>query len=140
MGTRFHITKYPTLKLLMNGKPMKREFRGQRSVEAIVQHVKDLLKDPIKHIDNFDEFNKMDETKASLIAYSNAAPNSIQEYNLFRKVSIDLRDDCSFFWVTGDPSHSHLSDGKSISVVFKPSRMKPGNQRPVISGNYALIR
>ena len=125
LGTRFHISKYPTLKLLMNGKVMKREFRGQRSTEAIVQHVKDLLKDPIKHIQNFDEFNKIDETKASLIAYSNSPPNTLQEYNLYRKVAIDLRDDCDFYWVNGDPSQSHLTDGKTLSVVFKPSRMKP---------------
>ncbi|CAG2166667.1 unnamed protein product [Oppiella nova] len=125
LGTRFHISKYPTLKLLMNGKTMKREFRGQRSTDAIVQHIRDLLKDPIKHIENFDEFNKIDETKGSLIAYSSALPNTIQDYNIYRKVAIDLRDDCSFYWVTGDPSHSHLTDGKSLSVLFKPSRTKP---------------
>jgi endoplasmic reticulum resident protein 44 len=110
---------------MMNGKVMKREFRGQRSTEAIVQHVKDLLKDPIQHISTFDEFNKIDETKASLITYSSLMPNTIPDYNVFRKVSIDLRDDCHFYWVTGDPSVSHLNSGKSVDVVFKPSRTKP---------------
>ncbi|CAG2112844.1 unnamed protein product, partial [Medioppia subpectinata] len=118
LGTRFHISKYPTLKLLMNGKVMKREFRGQRSADSI---------DPIKHIQNFDEFNKIDETKASLIAYSSSLPNTLQDYNIYRKVAIDLRDDCSFYWVTGDPSHSHLADGKSLTVLFKPSRSKPND-------------
>jgi len=39
----------------MNGKVMKREFRGQRSTEAIVQHVRDLLKDPIQQVTEEEE-------------------------------------------------------------------------------------
>ncbi|XP_054166345.1 endoplasmic reticulum resident protein 44-like [Oppia nitens] len=134
LGTRFHISKYPTLKLLMNGKLMKREFRGQRSVESLVQHVKDLLKDPIKHVQTFDEFGKIDENKASLIAYSSSLPNTSPEYNLYRKVSIDLRDDCHFYWVTGDSSQSHLRDGHSFSLLFKPSRTKPNVNDVVFPG------
>ena len=106
---------------------MKREFRGQRSTEAIVQHVKDLLKDPIKQISTYEDFNKLDEAKASLIVYANSLSSGTQEYNIFRKVAIDLRDDCSFYWVTGEPSLPHLAD-KPLSVVFKPSRTKPGIQ------------
>ena len=31
LGTRFHITKYPTLKYMRNGIVAKREYRGQGS-------------------------------------------------------------------------------------------------------------
>lgn len=115
---------------------MKREFRGQRSTEAIVQHVKDLLKDPIQHISTFDDFNKIEETKASLIAYSSAPPNTLTDYNVFRKVSIDLRDDCTFYWVSGDPSVSHLNNGITTSVVFKASRTKPSDKDLTYPGSF----
>lgn len=29
IATRFHITKYPTLKLFLNGLPAKKEYRGK---------------------------------------------------------------------------------------------------------------
>jgi endoplasmic reticulum resident protein 44 len=105
----------------MNGKIMKREFRGQRSVDAITQHVRDLLKDPIQQISIFDQY-KVDETKPALVVYSSSLPNhSPLEYNLFRRVGIDLRDDCHFYWISGDSSIKQL-EGKSHSVIFKPSR------------------
>jgi len=28
VASRFHITKYPTLKIIRNGQPTKREYRG----------------------------------------------------------------------------------------------------------------
>ena len=34
LGTRFHITKYPTIKFIRNGVLGKKEYRGQRSAEA----------------------------------------------------------------------------------------------------------
>jgi hypothetical protein len=39
LGTRFHITKYPTLKYVRNGILAKREYRGQRSAEAFLKFV-----------------------------------------------------------------------------------------------------
>jgi endoplasmic reticulum resident protein 44 len=48
VATRFHITKYPTLKIFRNGQVTKREYRGQRSAEAFLAFVKKQLEDPVK--------------------------------------------------------------------------------------------
>lgn len=48
VASRFHITKYPTLKLIRNGQPAKREYRGQRSTEAFVEFIDNQLEDPVK--------------------------------------------------------------------------------------------
>lgn len=78
ISSRFHISKYPTLKLVLNGKPMKKEFRGQRSVEAISNHVRDLMKDPVTSIITSAEFaEKVDEKKPAIVGYFTALPNSI---------------------------------------------------------------
>jgi len=34
IATRFHISKYPTMKLIRNGQPAKKEYRGQRYVSS----------------------------------------------------------------------------------------------------------
>ncbi|KAF4533117.1 hypothetical protein B566_EDAN003837 [Ephemera danica] len=50
IATRYHITKYPTLKVFRNGQVTKREYRGQRSAEALLNYVKKQLEDPIKEL------------------------------------------------------------------------------------------
>lgn len=52
VASRFQITKYPTIKVLINGQPAKREYRGKRSVEAFVNFVQKQLEDPIQEVDN----------------------------------------------------------------------------------------
>jgi len=127
LSTKFHVSKYPTLKLVMNGKPMKKEYRGQRSVEALVNHVKTTLKDPVESLVTYSEYTtKVVEKKAAIVGYFNALPGAIPEYNIFRKVAIDLRDDCHFYWVTGEPTVVHLQGGKQFHVAFKPPRTKVG--------------
>ena len=48
LGTRFHITKYPTLKYVRNGQLAKREYRGQRSADKFVEFVEQQTKDQVK--------------------------------------------------------------------------------------------
>lgn len=52
IASRFQITKYPTIKVLINGQPAKREYRGKRSVEAFVSFVQKQLEDPIQDVSN----------------------------------------------------------------------------------------
>lgn len=50
VASRFQISKYPTIKVLINGQPAKREYRGKRSVEAFVSFVQKQLEDPIQEV------------------------------------------------------------------------------------------
>lgn len=52
VASRFQITKYPTIKVLINGQPAKREYRGKRSVDAFVTFVQKQLDDPIQEVEN----------------------------------------------------------------------------------------
>lgn len=46
---RYKVTKYPTLKIFRYGAVSRREYRGQRSVDAIVGYVHDMLLKTIVH-------------------------------------------------------------------------------------------
>lgn len=39
---------------------MKKEYRGQRSLEALVEHIRDLLKDPVKELTTTEEIENVD--------------------------------------------------------------------------------
>jgi endoplasmic reticulum resident protein 44 len=60
IATRFHITKYPTLKVIRNGQPTKREYRGQRSAEAFLSFVQKQMADPIKEFKDLKELTVLD--------------------------------------------------------------------------------
>lgn len=94
IAKRFQITKYPTLKISVNGDIMKREYRGQRSPEALVTFLRDQLKDPIKKITSLDEVKNLDSKKRTIIAYFDRPDTP--DYQIFRKVASNLREDCDF--------------------------------------------
>lgn len=48
------------MKLIRNGKLMKREYRGQRSLEAITDYVRELLRDPVKELETAEDVEKVD--------------------------------------------------------------------------------
>lgn len=60
LGTRFHITKYPTLKYVRNGVLAKREYRGQRTADAFVEFIREQTRDPVKEFTDLKEVNELD--------------------------------------------------------------------------------
>lgn len=107
IAKRFKISKYPTLKISLNGDLMKREYRGQRSPDALLEFVKDQLKDPIKEIKDVHELQNLDAKKRIIVAYFDQ--RGTPEYNIFRRVAANLKDDCDFY----------AGFGKAVSEVHE---------------------
>lgn len=117
IASRFHITKYPTLKVIRNGQPAKREYRGQRSVEAFVQFVKKQLEDPIKEFKDLSEIKSLDTKKRIIIGFFDR--KDVPEYNTFRRAAASLKDDCQFIVGFGDSVRAMHPPGVPI-IVFRP--------------------
>lgn len=60
IAQRYRISKYPTLKLFRNGMMMKREYRGQRSVTAIADYIRQQKSNPIREVQDLEEINSLD--------------------------------------------------------------------------------
>lgn len=67
IATRFHINKYPTLKVIRNGQSTKREYRGQRSAEAFLTFIQKQLADPIREFTDLKELKELDVSAHFLI-------------------------------------------------------------------------
>lgn len=117
IATRFHITKYPTLKVIRNGQPAKREYRGKRSVEAFQEFVKKQLEDPIKEFQDISELKKLDTKKRIIIGFFEK--KDCPEYNIFRRAASNLKEDCQFHVGFGDAVRAMHPPGQNI-VVFRP--------------------
>ncbi|KAL1140835.1 hypothetical protein AAG570_000763 [Ranatra chinensis] len=117
VATRFHITKYPTLKVIRNGQPAKREYRGKRSVEAFVDFIKKQMEDPIQEFKDLADLKKLDTKKRIIIGFFDR--KDVPEYNTFRRVASNLKDDCQFHVGFGDVVRTMHPPSEPI-VVFRP--------------------
>ncbi|XP_024081117.1 endoplasmic reticulum resident protein 44 [Cimex lectularius] len=117
LASRFHITKYPTLKIFRNGQPAKREYRGKRSVEAFQEFVKQQLTDPIKEFKDLSELKTLDTKKRIIIGFFEK--KDCPEYNTFRRVASNLKDDCQFHVGFGETVRAMHPPGQPI-IVFRP--------------------
>ncbi|XP_052737685.1 protein disulfide-isomerase 2 [Bicyclus anynana] len=117
IASRFNITKYPTLQLFRNGSPTKKEYRGQRSVEAITEFIKYQLIDPVIQFSNLKELQNLSEDKRHIIGYMDRKDQP--EYDVFRKAAASLKDESCLFHVGfGEVSHQIHPSGQPI-VVFR---------------------
>ncbi|XP_012282630.1 endoplasmic reticulum resident protein 44 isoform X2 [Orussus abietinus] len=131
LASRFHITKYPTLKVIMNGQTTKREYRGQRSVDAFVEYVKRQLEDPIKEFHDMKDLNNLDDKKRMIIGYFER--KDIPEYQVFRRVATNLKDDCQFHVGFGDASKAMHPPGQPI-VAFRSDKALSNDEDETFKG------
>lgn len=110
VASRFHITKYPTLKVLRNGQPTKREYRGARTVEAFTEFIKKQLEDPIREFQNIKDLEQLDSKKRIVVGYFDR--RDMPEYNTFRRVATNLKEDCQF----------HVGFGDVVQALHPPGK------------------
>lgn len=119
IATRFHITKYPTLKLFRNGLPAKKEYRGQRSSEAFSEFIKKQLTDSIVTFGSIKELTELSDDKRHIIGYMDRRDQP--EYDTLRKVASSLKDDCQFHVGFGDASAQMHPPGTPI-VAYRADK------------------
>jgi len=113
IAQKYHVSKYPTLKMFRFGEAIKREYRGQRSVDALSEFVKKQIESTVKHFNSPEDLNQqIDNGKRNIIGYFTHP--SGEEYNNFQKVASALRDDCVFWLGTGDWVAPHTKTGNGI--------------------------
>ncbi|XP_062899969.1 endoplasmic reticulum resident protein 44 [Mobula hypostoma] len=122
IAQRYRISKYPTLKLFRNGMMMKREYRGQRSVSALADFVKQQKNDPVQEILNLNELETLDRSKRNIIGFFEQKDSD--NYRVFERVSNMLRDDCVFLAAFGSVAKPERYSGDNI--IYKP----PGENIP----------
>lgn len=132
VASRFHITKYPTLKVIRNGQPTKREYRGQRSTEAFVSYIKKQLTDPVIEFKSLKELQNLDAKKRIVIGYFDR--KDVPEYTVFRRVATNLKEDCQFYVGFGDASAQMHPPGQPI-VAFRPDKARSNEEDETFTGN-----
>ncbi|VDO45371.1 unnamed protein product [Onchocerca flexuosa] len=101
IAQKYHVNKYPTLKLFRSGELVKKEYRGQRSVDALSAFVEKQLVPSIQNFSsNVELNNRINPKKLNIIAYFDHAVGP--EFDNYRKVASLLREDCIFWLGIGE--------------------------------------
>lgn len=66
ISSRYKVSKYPTLKLIRNGIPVKKEYRGARTSDAFLEYIKQQLANPLKEFTNLQELVQIDDVSSLL--------------------------------------------------------------------------
>jgi len=115
----FMVNKYPTIKLFRHGKPLKKEYRGQRSVAAIKTFLLDQIRDPIikvKELKEIDELTKPEKRHKSMVVGYFESEDS-PEYKNFQISADELVESCVFIAAIGDIAKPEMKNGQN--VLFK---------------------
>ena len=125
VAQKYHINKYPTLKLIRGGQVAKREFRGQRSVEALAEFIQQQL------VESFNEFSsdselgeKYEPKKRGIIGYFTGKDSP--EFHNVAKVASNLREECQFWFGFGQPFVQHTVGGNNIA--YRPPNTQHEDQ------------
>jgi len=132
LGTKFHITKYPTIKYIRNGETGKKEYRGQRSAEGFLDFVKEQIKDPVLEIQDIKELNELDDKKTYVIGYFEL--KDTVEHNNFKKVASSLKDNCNFVAGFGSVVEKMHPPSHDI-VAFRPAKERSNDDDEAFTGD-----
>ncbi|XP_021962921.1 endoplasmic reticulum resident protein 44 isoform X2 [Folsomia candida] len=132
ISSRYKISKYPTLKLIRNGVPVKKEYRGGRTPEAFLEYIVKQMENPIHEFHHLREVLSIDETKRIFIGYMTS--NTSRTYDTYRRVAMNLKDDCAFYVGFGEASRTMHPPDVDI-LAFRPDRTTSVELDETFKGN-----
>lgn len=113
MADIYEIQKFPTLRLFYRGHPTRREYRGQRSVEALVNYVKSHLHSQIVEFQGPEDLAIIDPHRRSVIAYFDSEGPA---HKLYQNLADRFKNDCDFYQKIGK-----VEEGRPpVSLSFRP--------------------
>lgn len=135
ISKKFCISKFPTVKAIVNGKLARGEYRGKRSVEAFVSFVKKQLENPIQEFNDLSEIEISDIYEKVITGYFNSKNDS--EYNVFRKAATALKEHCKFYVGFCDAVHPMFLTRQS-QVLFGPVNATPEVEHEIYDGSFVV--
>lgn len=107
--TKYRVSKYPTMKFVRSGELMKSEYRGQRSVEAITEHINKLMEDPVKQLHGDEELKTLKSETKSKFVLGYFASTSSYGYEVFKSSAQAMLGQCHFYAMTGDDAKPKIA-------------------------------
>lgn len=128
--SKYHVNKYPTLKLFRHGTITKREYRGARTVDAMFEFLRKQIESPIVKLHNTSDFDTLDMKKRFIIGHFDDEQSD--NYKTFAKVASLLRDDCHF--AASANKDDFKAERPSYDVVYYRASKRSNDKDEFYSG------
>ncbi|KAL7741350.1 hypothetical protein ACLKA6_013793 [Drosophila palustris] len=112
------ITKFPTLRLFYRGHPLRREYRGKRSVEALVEYVKEQFKFAIKRFNDMEQLEMINVKRRSVIGFFDNRKKP--EFAIFEQLAERYKHDCDFYQRVGPKLKNVTYTQHMPTIVYRP--------------------
>lgn len=138
IAARYHVNKYPTLKLFRNGELVKKEYRGQRSVAALSEFVQKQLDGSINEFTNNNDLQtKINKEKRNVIGFFPPAATGAALEN-FKKVASVLREECAF-WLSTSAENADVTQ-QGPRIVFQAANSQEQQQFTSDANNLDFLK
>ncbi|CAF1105291.1 unnamed protein product [Adineta steineri] len=94
IAAKYHVNKYPTLKLIRHGLLTKREYRGARQVDAFMDFIRKQIVTEITKLSTPSDLFTLDTKKRYIVGHFD--DENSDNYKMFMKIAGLLRDECHF--------------------------------------------
>lgn len=119
LAAKYHVNKYPTLKLYRYGQMTKKEYRGARQADAFMDFIKKQLESSVQKISGPSDLLTLDAKKRYVVGHFDS--DQSENYRTFAKVANLLRDECHF--VASTNKDEFRSERPTDDVVYyRPPR------------------
>ncbi|KAH8255120.1 hypothetical protein KR038_004600, partial [Drosophila bunnanda] len=131
----YDIRKLPTLRLFYRGQPLRREFRGKRSSDALVAYVRLQLRPPIVQFETTMELAIIDPSRRSMIAFFEESEDPV--IPIFERLADRFKNDCDFYQHTGLLLEGNPTGVPSVlpGLIFRPDVSRTHGHDETFQGN-----
>ncbi|ALC38105.1 maker396 [Drosophila busckii] len=128
-----YINKFPTLRLYHRGHPLRREFRGQRSVQALVDFVQKQFRQPFSEFQQLEQLDSLNPTRRAVLAFfENRTQPAFVSFELLME---RLKNDCDFYVRFGDKLANISYTQLMPTLVYRPDVERTHAQDELYAGN-----
>jgi len=119
ISTKYHVNKYPTLKLYRHGVITKREYRGARQIDVLFDYIRKQVESSIIKLSNPNDLTTLDPKKRYIIGHFD--DENSENYKTFSKVASLLREECHFVASTNQEQFKNERPLTDV-VYYRPSQ------------------
>jgi len=129
------ITKFPTLRLYYRGHPLRREYRGKRSVDALVEYVKKQFQFAIKRFNDMEQLEMINVKRRSMIAFFDNRKKP--EFAIFEQLAERYKHDCDFYQRVGPKLENVSYTQRMPTIVYRPDTARTHATDELYTGDMA---
>ncbi|KAH8378277.1 hypothetical protein KR093_010509, partial [Drosophila rubida] len=133
LANRCAIIKFPTLRLFYRGHALRREYRGKRSVEALVDYVKKQFQFAIKRFNDMAQLQMINERRRSMIGFFDNRTRP--ELRVFDQLAERYKHDCDFYQRVGPVLVNVAYTQHMPTLVYRPDTARTHATDEVFQGN-----